>query len=102
MLPQERNLQKKEKPDFVWEDNACPKCKEHSIIKGKTAYGCSDFKNCGFKIPFEIYGKKLTEKQMQDLVLKRKTSKLKGFAENPWNLSEGILSFDELFNMVIS
>ena len=93
---------KKEKPDFVWEDNACPKCKEHSIIKGKTAYGCSDFKNCGFKIPFEIYGKKLTEKQMQDLVLKRKTSKLKGFAENPWNLSEGILSFDELFNMVIS
>jgi DNA topoisomerase-3 len=40
-----------------WEETKCPKCKEHNLIKGKTAVGCSDFKNCGFKITFEIFGK---------------------------------------------
>ena len=33
----------------------CPKCKKGKIIKGKTAYGCSEWKaDCTFRIPFEI------------------------------------------------
>ncbi len=66
-----------------WAETKCPKCKEHNLIKGKTAVGCSDFKNCGFKISFEIFGKKLTDKQLMDLVLKGKSSKLKGFSTHP-------------------
>jgi DNA topoisomerase-3 len=36
-----------------------------------------------FKIPFQVFGKKLSEKQIQDLIVKGKTSKLKGFTEHP-------------------
>lgn len=32
----------------------CPKCKKGKILKGKTAYGCSEWKaGCDFRIPFE-------------------------------------------------
>jgi DNA topoisomerase-3 len=60
-------------------------------MKGKTAIGCSDYKVCGFKIPFEIFGKKLSEKQIQDLITKKKTSKLKGFPTHPEGIEEGVL-----------
>jgi DNA topoisomerase III len=48
-------------------------------MKGKTAIGCSNFKECGFKIPFELLGKKLTETQLLDLIQKGKTGVIKGF-----------------------
>ncbi|MCF0048793.1 DNA topoisomerase 3 [Dyadobacter sp. LJ53] len=56
----------------------CPKCKEQLLKKGKTAYGCSNFSACGFKIPFEFLGKKLTDKHVYDLLSKGKTAKIKG------------------------
>ena len=32
----------------------CPKCKKGTILKGKTAYGCSNYTNgCDFKFLFE-------------------------------------------------
>ena len=32
----------------------CPQCKEGIIIKGKSAYGCSNWKNgCNYRIPFD-------------------------------------------------
>lgn len=62
----------------------CPKCRQKTLIKGKTAYGCPEYSSCGFKIPFEIFGKKLTESQVADLILKGKTGKLKG-----WQLPDG-------------
>ena len=80
-----------------WEETKCPKCKEHHLMKGKTAVGCSDFKNCGFKVSFDIFGKKLSDKQLMDLVLKGKTSKLKGFTTHPESLSEGIVSMSPEF-----
>ncbi|MGV4414002.1 DNA topoisomerase 3 [Chryseobacterium sp. T1] len=87
---------------IVWEETYCPKCKANKLMKGKTAIGCSDFKQCGFKVPFVVFGKKLTEKQIQDLVLKSKTSKLKGFTEHPDSLEEGILSLNQDFNVLLS
>ena len=34
---------------------ACPKCKKGSVLKGNTAYGCSDYKSgCDFKVSFDI------------------------------------------------
>ncbi|QYN51561.1 type IA DNA topoisomerase [Apibacter sp. ESL0404] len=83
------------------EDLFCPKCKTHKLIKGKSAYGCSDFKNCSFTIPFEIFGKKLTLKQISDLIGKGKTTKIKGFTvPESQEKRDGILLFNENFGIV--
>ncbi|MCE6991128.1 type IA DNA topoisomerase [Dyadobacter sp. CY323] len=66
------------KEEISIESLTCPKCKEHLLKKGKTAYGCSNFQACGFKIPFEFLGKKLTDKHVYDLLSKGKTAKIKG------------------------
>ena len=76
---------------IVWDKIDCPKCKQTKLMKGKTAIGCSNYKGCGFKVPFVLFGKKLTEKQIQDIIIKGKSSKLKGFTEHPESLTEGIL-----------
>lgn len=61
-------------------DLNCPKCNEGSILKGKSAYGCSKHSSgCDFVVPFVMMGKKLTEKQTTDLISKGKTTKIKGF-----------------------
>jgi DNA topoisomerase III len=61
----------------------CPKCKIGTIIKGKSAYGCSTFKDgCNFKIEFEFGGKKLSEKQLFTLIQKKKSPSIKGFTIN--------------------
>ena len=58
----------------------CPKCKQGRILKGNSAYGCSRFREgCSFTVSFVIAGKTLTDKYMADLLLKGKTSKIKGF-----------------------
>jgi DNA topoisomerase-3 len=64
-------------------ERTCPVCGEGKIIKGNTAYGCTNFRNgCNFRIPFEFYGKKLTNAQIDQLVFKKQTSVIKGFV-NP-------------------
>lgn len=90
------------KTDIIWEETQCPKCKSAKLLKGKSAVGCSDYKNCGFKIPFVLFGKKLTDKQLLDLVLKGKSSKLKGFTEHPSELSEGVLLLSDSFDVLLS
>jgi DNA topoisomerase-3 len=77
------NVKKEVKPkepneDISIESLSCPKCKDHLLKKGRTAYGCSNFQSCGFKIPFEFLGKKLNDKNVYDLLSKGKTTKLKG------------------------
>lgn len=58
----------------------CPKCESGTLVKGKKAYGCERFKEgCKFVVPFEFMGKKLTNKQLSDLIQKGKTTKIKGF-----------------------
>ncbi|MEI3798151.1 MULTISPECIES: type IA DNA topoisomerase [unclassified Chitinophaga] len=80
-VPEEKEKPKKEpkpKKVVVIEEMQCPKCKTHPLKKGNTAYGCANFKECGFKLPFEILGKKLTDKHITDLLTKGKTAKIKG------------------------
>ncbi len=74
--------------------NPCPKCQKGEVIKGKSAYGCSNFKACDFRLPFEFMGKKLTDKQVETLVLKGKTGNLKGFEQNGEKV-EGKLILDD-------
>ena len=71
---------KKVEKSVKTENNICPKCKKGTIIKGKSAYGCSEYKNgCTFKIDINIYNKKMTEKQILTLIQKGKTTSIKGF-----------------------
>ena len=48
----------------------CPKCNKGDIIRGKTAYGCSDYKSgCDFKMSFDSIRSKAKDKQLtKDLV----------------------------------
>ena len=58
----------------------CPKCKTGKILKGKTAYGCSEYKKgCHFVVQFEQFNKKLSEKQIFQLIGKKKTNWIKDF-----------------------
>jgi DNA topoisomerase-3 len=58
----------------------CPTCKQGKVLKGNAAYGCSRFRDgCTLRVPFELAGKALSEKQITDLLLKGKTPKIKGF-----------------------
>lgn len=71
------------KPEVKLEETNCPKCKTAKLMKGKSAVGCSNFVNCGFKVPFELMGKKLTEAQLTDLITKGKTAVIKGLVVPP-------------------
>ncbi|RKT01640.1 type IA DNA topoisomerase [Chryseobacterium defluvii] len=109
MLQEEPEVKEKKKKEpapkkelQTWEETKCPKCKEHHLMKGKTAVGCSDYKNCNFKVPFEIFGKKLSEKQLLDLIIKGKTSKLKGFNTHPENITEGALLLSDDFTVQLN
>jgi DNA topoisomerase-3 len=74
LYPKKRKKPKSEAPI------TCPKCNSGTIIKGKSAYGCSAFKEgCNFKIDFEFGGKKLSEKQLFTLIQKKKSPSIKGF-----------------------
>lgn len=78
---------------------ACPKCKSGTMLKGKAAFGCSNFKNgCDFKIPFVLMGKKLTNAQIISLIEKRKTAIIKGF-ELGGVKKGGILKLTSTFNI---
>jgi DNA topoisomerase III len=88
----------KEKPAI--ETLKCPKCKSAQLMKGKAALGCSNFKDCGFKIPFELLGKKLTESQLLDLIQKGKTGIIKGFiVPGSTEKRDGKLVLDGSFNV---
>ena len=81
----------------------CPRCKSGSLVKGKSAYGCSDYKaGCKTVIPFVFMGKKLTTKQLSDLISKGKTTKIKGFIDiNDSSKHDGNLIFDSDFKIVL-
>ena len=83
------------------EEVNCPKCKNQKIVKGKTAFGCRDFQNCGFKIPFVVMDKKLTERQILALLSKHKTPKIKGFNLNDEKV-DGNLYLDEGFQVQLN
>ncbi|MEN8927921.1 MAG: topoisomerase C-terminal repeat-containing protein, partial [Flavobacteriales bacterium] len=79
----------------------CMKCKTGTLIKGGSAYGCSNYKNgCKFVIPFKIYGKKVSENQLERLIEKGSTTNLKGFTSETGKV-DGLITFDENYNLIL-
>jgi DNA topoisomerase-3 len=47
----------------------CPICGKGDILRGKTAYGCSEYKNgCTFRLDYATYGEGLTDEQLSDII----------------------------------
>ncbi len=59
---------------------ACPKCGA-PVVETKKAYGCSAWKQtgCDFAIWKQVSGKRLSERQVKQLLTKRRIGPLKGF-----------------------
>lgn len=57
-------------------DNAiphCPLCGKGTLLRGKSAYGCSAYKNgCTFRLDYATYGSNLTDQQLIELIEKQK------------------------------
>lgn len=82
-------------------EEICPKCKKGKILKGKSAYGCSEYNNgCEFRLPFSFLDKKISENQYIRLLQKKCTVNLKGFKTDSGE-TEGLIRFDEQFNLVL-
>lgn len=66
------NLKLEEKKKAVPDTLTCPKCKKGTVLKGKTAYGCSEYKNgCGFVVSFDDIRKKAAGQPLsKELVFK--------------------------------
>lgn len=61
-------------------EGICPSCKKGQMVDRKTFVGCSEYKNgCKFLINKTVAGKKLTDKNIKDLLEKGRTGQIKGF-----------------------
>ncbi|MGZ9675277.1 DNA topoisomerase 3 [Flavobacterium sp. GNP001] len=79
----------------------CPKCKTGTLLKGKAAYGCTNYKTgCNFKLPFVFSDKKISENQFIRLLQKGSTVNLKDFKTETGTV-EGLLRFDENFQLIL-
>ncbi|HBO27391.1 MULTISPECIES: type IA DNA topoisomerase [Culturomica] len=80
----------------------CPKCGQGSVVKGKTAWGCTLYrKSCDFLIPLSIHEKKLTQKQIDTLIQKGKTGTINGFKDEAGNSFNGILKLDSNYQLYV-
>ncbi|KAA1246383.1 DNA topoisomerase 3 [Aquimarina sp. RZ0] len=65
LILEEKKDLTKTKPSRVSDKMSCPQCDTGHILKGKTAYGCSEFKNgCDFRFSFETVRNKAAGKTL--------------------------------------
>ncbi len=85
--------------DFDFGQLTCPKCYKGHLLKGKTAYGCSRWKeSCDFRLPFAFMGKNIPIKQLQRLMKYGSTIQLKGFKQDGQSIG-GRLRFTPTFTL---
>lgn len=80
----------------------CPCCKKGGVVERKTFVGCDEYKNgCKFSINKTIAGKKLTDKNIKDLLEKGKTSLIKGFTSSKGSKFDAMLKIDTSTGKVV-
>ncbi|MBJ6368519.1 type IA DNA topoisomerase [Snuella sedimenti] len=100
-LVESKAIKKPVKSKVGIESESCPKCKNGHLIKGKAAYGCTEYaQGCGFVLPFKFKGKKVSEKQFVRLLQKGSTVNLKGFKTDSGTV-EGLLRLNDSFQLVL-
>ena len=79
----------------------CPKCNKGKLLKGKSAYGCSTWKEgCTFRLPFVFMEKEIPEKQLARLVDYGATIQLAGFKQDGKKV-KGNLKFNDNFELFL-
>ena len=83
----------------------CPACGNGKIIETKQAYSCTNWKEtgCKFVVWKEMAKKSISEKQVETLLKKGKTSVIKGFKNkegNPFNAALEIINGEVKFNFI--
>lgn len=77
----------------------CPKC-GRPMLTGKAAWGCSGYREgCTFTVPFNLFGKKLTESQAISLTTKGETPIIKGLIVDGAK-RDGKIAFDKDSNII--
>ncbi|MDO4461669.1 MAG: DNA topoisomerase 3 [Bacteroidia bacterium] len=78
----------------------CPRC-SRPIVKGKTAWGCMGYtEGCNVRVPFEMYGKKISATQLKALLTKGKTPVIKGLQVDGGKV-DASLAFDSSFSIIL-
>ncbi len=96
ILEEKDKKSKKKKTTAAPKELICPLCGNGKLIKGKSAWGCSGWKNgCKFTLSFELFEKKLTDKQFETLISKKKSSVIKGFVYQKLKLSGNLILTEE-------
>nr|WP_255724745.1 topoisomerase C-terminal repeat-containing protein [Macrococcus sp. PK] len=76
----------------------CPKCKSNHVKHIKTPkydfYACED-RSCGFTLNSVVFGKKLTEKQVEKLLSNGTTGNIKGLKGSKKSFDAEIIMNDE-------
>jgi DNA topoisomerase-3 len=68
--PKEKSVKEETAPAVT--KPICPMCRKGSILRGKTAYGCSEYKNgCSFRLDYATYGEGLSDAQLIEILNKR-------------------------------
>jgi DNA topoisomerase-3 len=84
------------------EELHCPCCKKGVIVKGKSAWGCAEFRSgCQLRVPFVFMGKALSDSNMEQIILKGKTAKINGFTNMDGSKRDGKLMFDKEFKIIL-
>lgn len=66
---EEKKEKKERKPRAKPAKAVCPLCRKGSILRGKTAYGCSAYKNgCTFRLDYATHGEGLSEEQLIEII----------------------------------
>lgn len=79
----------------------CPKCNKNSMLFYPKVIKCSD-ENCGLVIFRNKCDKQLSDKQVTDLLTKRKTNVIKGFKSKAGKSFDASLILDDQFNVGFS
>lgn len=81
---------------------ACPRCGQGRLIEGRRGFGCQRYREgCSFVVWKEVAGKKLTQRQLADLVKKGKTRLMSGFKNAAGASCKGRLRLDERCETVL-
>jgi DNA topoisomerase-3 len=81
------------------EASICPKCKVANVRFYPKVAKCMDA-NCGLIVFRTISEKQLSDKQITELLIKRKTSEIKGFKNKNGKSFNAPLKFDDDFRVI--
>lgn len=71
--PRQPRKPREKKPIESLDKIKCPKCKKGHLLKGKTAYGCSEYRSgCDLRLGFEIYPADATPQRLYEMLYKKK------------------------------